>query len=384
MRYSNQNTKQVARFIPIICAICFCAFSFVYLYLYQPSLLAQEQYVFSHGQTSYNSLFGALFCTFVLFLVGLIFTHYITYPIRLKAVSWIPSFYLLGILTCMHFQEIPSDYGDVKYFTIFLVPLLFMLLLYICRSYPDRSSENGSLVYYLTPNLIILILSFLLTLYIGNTQDLLHSELYMSELQYQGKYEESLSIGKFQKPTKTLTYMRVNALIHNNDLGEHLFNYPISDNSNSLLPPLSDNTFVYNPGKSVYRVIKAVPQNKNQNASTLFLETIVKNDTLKKYQSRNDLLLCSYLVDKNLSKFEALFSERYDSLTSDIPRHYQEAILLKQYITQNEDVYKDNPLYSDFTSFIDLMNNDSLSFYTKTKSMIQYRNTYWYYYYSIK
>lgn len=382
MKYSNQNTNQVARFIPSICATCFAVFSFLYLYFFQSSLLAQEQYVFSHGQTSYNPLYGALLCTFILLLVGFIFTHFFAYPLRAKALAWLPSSYLLGVLTCMHFSTIPSDGGEVKWVAICVIPFVYLLLLFLCFYFPDKFNEKGSLFSFLISNSFILIASFLLTIFIGNTGKLLHAELQMAALQYEGKYSESLLIGKDLPPTRNLTGMRVNALMHIGDLGGQLFQYPICISSDSLLPSLSDTSMVYGNGKETYRMLKAVPYKSGFKSVVSFLEAIVQMDTLNIHKERVELLLCAYLIDKDLNKFDALFSMHYPKDSVNIPLHFREAIQLKQCVfPTDDDKLEDTELKDNFTSFLTLTNNDSLPGQITNKALNQYRNTYWYYYY---
>ena len=70
VRYNSPHTRQVAKMMPYVCGIIFACFAFFYLYFYQADYLAQFQYHFSHGETSYNSFVGAVLIILPLLFLG--------------------------------------------------------------------------------------------------------------------------------------------------------------------------------------------------------------------------------------------------------------------------------------------------------------------------
>ena len=129
-------------------------------------------------------------------------------------------------------------------------------------------------------------------------------------------------------------------------------------------------------------MLKAVPYKSGFKSVVSFLEAIVQMDTLNIHKERVELLLCAYLIDKDLNKFDALFSMHYPKDSVNIPLHFREAIQLKQCVfPTDDDKLEDTELKDNFTSFLTLTNNDSLPGQITNKALNQYRNTYWYYYY---
>ena len=74
-------------------------FSFSYLYYLQGEILAEAQFVYSKGVTTYNLLLGAIIITLVLQLLQWVVRLLSRLPSRWHAFSYLPSMLLLAILT---------------------------------------------------------------------------------------------------------------------------------------------------------------------------------------------------------------------------------------------------------------------------------------------
>lgn len=94
--------------MPRICTLVFTCFSFCNLYLYQSDYLAQLQYYFSRGETTYQPLVGAVLITLPLLLLGLFLHHVVRWPVRFCALVWFPSAFLLIVVTAMRMPELPG------------------------------------------------------------------------------------------------------------------------------------------------------------------------------------------------------------------------------------------------------------------------------------
>lgn len=132
----------------VLCAVCFCTFSFSYLYFYQSDVMFVAQRVASGGQTHYVALAGAILITLTLQLL-----QYGVYAVtklykRFHALTYFPSFLVLAVLT-----HIPSNVRDTIELGIWawLAPLLlivFALVAWLARDLqsvePDLRHEGPS------------------------------------------------------------------------------------------------------------------------------------------------------------------------------------------------------------------------------------------------
>ena len=65
----NSNRQKTAGPIRYSCGILFILFSFCYLFCLQGEILAEAQFVYSKGVTSYNILIGAIVISVVLQII---------------------------------------------------------------------------------------------------------------------------------------------------------------------------------------------------------------------------------------------------------------------------------------------------------------------------
>ena len=69
MNYNNPIPSTFSLVIRLSSIVLFALFSFLYLFCLQCDVLAEAQYVFSGGVTSYSRLWGALIITAILLAV---------------------------------------------------------------------------------------------------------------------------------------------------------------------------------------------------------------------------------------------------------------------------------------------------------------------------
>jgi len=153
---------------------------------------------------------------------------------------------------------------------------------------------------------------------------------YMDE----GDYGKALQVGERSvKTNRELLLLRMEALDHEHLLGERLFAYPVVGRGEPLA---------------------------------------VKG---------RDYELCAYLIDKNLDKFVAALPKYY-TISSQLPRHYREALVLYCHLRGNPVVvYHDNVMDTDFQD----MQEQQRKYADKKARQValskNYVGTYWYYYY---
>ena len=209
MRYASPITRTAVQAITVVCAVVFVIFSIIYLHFYQAEFLGLEQEVLSRGQTVYYPQWGTPLITLLLLGLGLLIRALVSFPIRVQALAWFPSAYLLGVLTCMRFQVGTNEISHIPWGWIVVMAVFYVLALILCRMYPDVRSENETMSTYMFPNMLILFFSFLFTCMIGNSSSSLHFELRAQRMIAEEDYEGVLRGGeRSQSFTPRLTAMR--------------------------------------------------------------------------------------------------------------------------------------------------------------------------------
>ena len=297
-------------------------------------------------------------------------------PIRFMAMAWVPATFLLSLLTCWHFDTIRSDIGSQNIVLISIVPIVYFIVLFICLKYPDASSERSSITNYLSSNILILSLSFLVTGLIGNSTTKLHRESLIARYIKLGEYEKALQVGKYDAETTPLmSAMRCYALSSTGNIGSELFSYPIHS-SKDLLPLYLDTTRVNDCAKQIYDSFEAPTYFSRITDAKKFLEHVCRLDS-DSHTPATDYLLCAYLLDRNLKEFSGKISERKDSL--EMPLHYREAIVLNAALSHDTlSFYADSVMALSFLIFDSLRLNEPN--FENLRSG-KYKHTYWYYYF---
>lgn len=157
----------------------------------------------------------------------------------------------------------------------------------------------------------------------------------MEHLMARGRYAEALSVGERSNKTDAhLTALRIEALGHVHELGNRLFTYPIAG---------SGTPWIHRGG---------------------------------------DYALCGYLINRQLDRFAALLPRLYP-VGRQLPRHYQEALVLYRHLSANPLVnYENSVLEADFNDLRLLRQQYPRHSEWQLHLQSSYEGTYWYYYYS--
>lgn len=331
--YSHHSHQQkTAGIIRYSCALLFMLFSFCYLFFLQGDVLAEAQYVYSHGITTYNIFVGAAIITLVLQILQWIVGLLSRLPARWHALSYLPSMLLLAILT-------GADNEVVSHFSlggwIWVAPLLlciYVLAVIVIRTldrqFDDPDFDIKSQVY---PNFIILFLLILGVGFAPHSSDVYHYELKTERLLLEGDYEEASAVGERSLATSArLTQLRMYALSQQGLLAERLFDYPQHYGSRGLLDVtdtlsshrLSTSVICHHLGAYCGSSIHST----DRYYQLMLADTIWNAHTV-------DYYLCSLLLDKKLAEFRRQLPRYYnlsDTIASAydrLPRAYREALL---------------------------------------------------------
>ena len=354
MKQSVNNSTLPVR---VACAVVFFIFSFCYLYFYQADVLAMGQHVKAEGQTRYEPLIGAVLITVVLYLLHLVVFAVTRLYKRFHALTYFPS--LLFLLFLTHYGEHLKPGFSVGWWTVAVVLLLAAFAwvawtLYQLQPYEPKTVETGLLSRLSLINMFTLTVMFLLVCLLANHNDVFHYRMRMESLMRNGRYAEAVEVGKRSPQTDgSLLMLRVYALAHEHQLGERLFEFPISGGRSNM-----------RPGPDAHSLM--IPELE----ITRFASGSVADD----YR------LCGYLLDKDLGSFVASVSKCYDIRSPRLPKHYKEALTLYMHKSPSPTVaFHDNVLEADYEDLRRIVREtpDNMEKYNTIRET--YGNTYWFY-----
>ena len=429
MARNNQGSTTTIR---VVCAIVFLTFVFSYVYCYQSDVLALAQHVWSGGETHFDSMIGAVLITVVLYIIHLGVCTTVRLPHRAFALSFAPSLILLGVLSSATLQ--PDNSVSVLYAAIvacvFLVLIGFAMKLLSdyapCESKLHGGTSLLSLVAWYNYGLLATL--FFVTFCMGNNDRYMHSVLKMEHNIMEGHYEPALDVAK-NEGDASMTMLRAFALSRQNELGERLFEYPVSGGSRALFPLKGTTRTMLMPDSLVWRNLGGYPREEVKDVK-YFLRILQKQNMAR--PSVDDYMLTAYLLDKDLCGFAREIVKVYDFRTQqekdeeladiekkrrklarmigeqaaidsikpremispsgirlktleELPKHYREALILYTHSrSQRQLVYANSAMETDYAEFQKILR-------TKHKTKAEHDNalksayfgTYWWYYYKL-
>lgn len=387
----------------------------MFLYFIQGDLLAEAQYVYSNGLTTYSILFGAIILTVVLLIVSRVMNILFHYPSELYVLSYLPSFLLLSVITSVNIDAFCDfTFGEwIWLFPLVLVVYFILILLIIPKlEHFKRKSSNNYFTKLIWKNSLIFLLLSLLTASVSNTNNVIYYELKAERLILNGKYDDVLEVGaKSLETSRRLTELRMYALAKTGRLCDDLFDYPqyygvdglldISDTTESYYRFSSKNicksmgAYCDKSVKSSGRYLQLMKE-KFSIVDDFVLDTL-SNDSLignlcKKCYIRNKKIIDSYylaylLLDKNLDGVLRYFDNKYvfgDSL----PQAVKEALLLSKSFEFKDSLISDTCYYSlvdtaTVVKFIDYkLVSDTINDSTERRNRLRrkFGDTFWWYY----
>ncbi len=347
------------KIIHFVCAVCFCLFTFLYLYSYQADVIAVGQHVLSGGKTKYDEFIGALLITFVLYCVHLFVYALTKLNKRTHALTYFPSLFILAALSGF----VQSDSGGITWKPwLWLTPVLgviYCLLVYLAIQYQPYETEVKAkrlLSRTMWINLLVMVVMFFLVGISGSHDNVFRFRMQMETRLYDNDVNGALEIGSQSPDTDVLlTSLRAYALARQGKLAERLFYYPIKGEADAL--KLSNNS-----EKPIY----------------FPYERIVTLSQSKRHRADYDLM--SMLLDREITGFaEKLY--RYYPQGSYIPRHYREALVLENRLTEHQsNGFSDEEMEEEYKEFATLRKKSDVQ---KRKALLKesFGHTYWYYYY---
>lgn len=393
----NHNRQKTAGLIRYSCGILFMLFSFCYLFFLHGEIIAEAQFVYSKGVTTYNLCIGAIVITVVLQIIQWIVGLISSLPSRWHALSYLPSMVMLAMLTGVNRETIEHfSFGA----WIWIVPVLlviYILSVFLIRNLNTLDSDYSQDVRsQIHPNYIIL---FFLMLGVGSipqTTDVYHYELKAERLILAKDYEEAAKVGETSLSSSArLTQLRMYALSQQGLLAERLFDYPQYYGSRGLLDVADTSSLQRFTTQDICAHLGAIC-GKSIHSTKRYMRLLLSADSLCN-QHTADYYLCGLLLDKKLKEFGRELPHYYnlsDSIAGAydrLPRAYREALLQ---ISKKSDALEGKIVVDgdSLATLSDFDMNARFRDYQELKASLQdeterinqtrrqFGNTYWWYY----
>ncbi|MBO4673913.1 MAG: hypothetical protein J5616_06160 [Bacteroidaceae bacterium] len=316
-------------------------FCFCYLFFLQGEVLAEAQFVFSKGATTYNIFVGAIITTLILQIVQWVVGTLSRLPSTVYALSYIPSILLLAFLVNINEERIAQFSLGAWVWIIPVVLVVYILLAIAIHALKGGSMDSDfDLKSQIYPNFILLFLQMLVIGFVPQSSDVYHYELKAERLILAGDYEAVSRVGERSlRASARLTQLRMYALSQQGLLAERLFEYPQYDGARGLLD-ISDTLSVYRfSTQSICRYLGA-QCGKNVKSTDRFYQLLLgeyqKGDTVVILANEHtiDYYLCSLLLEKKLKEWRRELPHYYNLSDSiphaydALPKSYREALLL--------------------------------------------------------
>ena len=363
------------------CAIVFLLFVFVYLYFFQADLLSMLQHVLSGGATHYDRTVGTVVITAVLYLVHLGAKRLGGLDRVCHALSYFPSLLLLAALTDV---EVDFSVNPLRGLWLWLAPLLLAVYVFLSLAVKYNWIETlppsySAPISVLWKNLLLMACMFIAVCLCGNNDSVLHYRLRVERLLGSGAYTKALMAGeKSDEADASLTMLRAYALSRSGQLGERLFEFPLTGGSYALLPDGKGVRCLLYPED---RIVRALSIRKKGDMTPMeYLLYIERNGLGRKPVT--DYILCGYLLDRNIDAFVNAIRRKYSLTSPSLPKHYKEALTLYTHLRSNPVlVYHNEVMDADYADFQNLEHKYTDARERESYVHDMYGDTYWFYYF---
>lgn len=343
MRYHYKATQRKATFLTIFCLVLFLMYS-VRLYMEYQSDIVTLSYFVESGQdvTLSNSSMSAtwitvLLCSFLSIIPAVVLLRSLHFPLRLKALAFLPSYIILGLITGISPYTVASVKIDMPILSSILLLSVSAVLIFLSQIQREDRGEHAPIANYLGANIGISCLGIIFCMLLTNSDRQLHVQLAMAKSMHRNDFSfmEKIHSGETTSNVN-ISSMQVLALSKKGQLADRLFSIPHLTGSECLLPDTMPASLVYHTPTLVYGHLQAIPVGKHPDA-TSFLEQAARrrqaimasgeqshSDSLRA-RPLMDYYLCALLLDRNLTRFVSELPEHY-VMDDKLPRHYREAL----------------------------------------------------------
>lgn len=375
----NKEEIRLQRVVMALCAILFAVFSFLFIAKYQSSLLELLYEKVSTGKLQYNAYVVAAVITVALTTIALWINRYTGFKREWTAFSFMPSALLLSFFTDIDRSLYTGEYNYQKWVVVFAVgAFAYAAFSFVLRRILFAKIKNIAMSAYriIWRNLVLFVILFSLVGFLSNGEENFKREALVESYYKKGEIDKALKVGSLSNvASKTLTLQRAYILAKEGLLGEKLFEYPQLYGVEGLIPEPE-------------QISPLVSDNAYTLLGASLLPEESRNDMLKRAlnsqtatPATKDYYLSALLLERNIVEFVDAVENLYpDTDKKDLPKHYQEALILYSDINQGEFVVDNQLMLEDFKAFKALETEHDDSFVRANYVRRKFGHTYWWYY----
>lgn len=359
--------------IRIICALLFCTFSFLYIYVLHGERLALMQDYLAKGMTTNNTLITASIITLLLLALQWLLNRVGSLHGKYEAISYLPSCVLLALVTKL-------DSSLAYSWSQWLIAMGLVVLLYVLFVWLERNSlqpRGAGFLFLLTPNLGMLALLFVFTGTYSNDVPVEQMELTAWKYTHSRQYDKVLKVGeRSMECSIELAALRNLALVKTGQLGEKLFAYPQPYGSAGLMMNRYNLQTTSYGAKEFYELLDAQPYG-GESATAFYKRMAMKNDA----DIYRALYKSALLLDKDLETFA--MQTISDGALTGVPVYYQEAWIIynEQHPFTSIPFEPDEDVARRYEEYLALREaNVDNSVVMQNLCRRKFGKTYWYYY----
>lgn len=374
----NKEEIRLQRVVMALCAILFAVFSFLFVAKSQSVLLELLYDEVATGKLQYNAYIVGGVISAVLTIFALWLNKFTGFKREWTAFSFMPSAMVLAFITDIDRSLYTGEYDYLKWIIVLAVGVFayaafsFVLRRILFAKIKNVAMSANRIIWR---NLVLFVILFSLVGFLSNGEENFKREALVASYYKKGDTDNALKVGYLSNvASHSLTVQRAYILAKGGMLGERLFEYPQYYGADGLIPAKEQVSPLV--PDSVYALLGASPL-QGEEALDVFKRAL-KNDNIS--PAAKDYYLSALLLDRKIVEFTDNVKTLYpDTETANLPKHYQEALLLYSSIN-GDSVQASAVMQEQFNAFKALEAEHEDIFVRGNYLRRHFGRTYWWYF----
>ena len=374
----NKEEIRLQRVVMALCAILFAVFSFLFVAKSQSVLLELLYDKVATGKLQYNAYVVGGVISVALTIFALWLNKFTGFKREWTAFSFMPSAMVLAFITDIDRSLYTGEYDYLKWIIVLAIGVFayaafsFVLRRILFAKIKNVAMSANRIIWR---NLVLFVILFSLVGFLSNGEENFKREALVASYYKKGDSDNALKVGYLSNvASHSLTVQRAYILAKGGMLGERLFEYPQYYGADGLIPAKEQVSPLV--PDSVYALLGASPL-QGEEALDVFKRAL-KNDNVS--PSAKDYYLSALLLDRKIVEFTDNVKTLYpDTETANLPKHYQEALLLYSSIN-GDSVQAGSVMQEQFNAFKALEAEYEDIFVRGNYLRRHFGRTYWWYF----
>ena len=374
----NKEEIRLQRVVMALCAILFAVFSFLFVAKSQSVLLELLYDKVATGKLQYNAYVVGGVISVALTIFALWLNKFTGFKREWTAFSFMPSAMVLAFITDIDRSLYTGEYDYLKWIIVLAIGVFayaafsFVLRRILFAKIKNVAMSANRIIWR---NLVLFVILFSLVGFLSNGEENFKREALVASYYKKGDSDNALQVGYLSNvASHSLTVQRAYILAKGGMLGERLFEYPQYYGADGLIPAKEQVSPLV--PDSVYALLGASPL-QGEEALDVFKRAL-KNDNVS--PAAKDYYLSALLLDRKIVEFTDNVKILYpDTETANLPKHYQEALLLYSSIN-GDSVQASAAMQEQFNAFKALEAEYEDIFVRGNYLRRHFGRTYWWYF----